>query len=117
MALTYVPWKEKHKAPHGFGTWCPQLPDGKAQLLLEGAVADPAPESRSHKLYAIDGDWCFVAQPTRIEEGEYHGYPVPGAEVPERILKLLQKAGLISPATRRALRRQTNLPTGSPGQR
>lgn len=107
---TYKPWEEKHKPPRGFGSWCPTMPEGRAQALLDQAIPDPDPESGSAKLYAVSGDWCFVAQVTRSETNEYHGYPVPGAEMPERVLRALHELGRLSPRDRSRLRRQRNLP-------
>ena len=111
---TYRPWVEKHKAPHGFGTWCPEMPAGRAEELLQRAIPDPDPNARGHKLYVVDGVWCFVAQATRLETAEYHGYPVPGSEVPERVLKALVEQGMITAETRRLLRRQGELPEACP---
>lgn len=110
MPKTYVPWKEKHKRPSGFGSWCPDMPEGRAQDLLEAAIPDPDPASNSTKLYAVDGEWCFVANPTRIEKGIYHGHPVTGSEVPERVLRKLEELGRITRAQRSRLRRQSTLP-------
>jgi hypothetical protein len=86
------------------------MPDGHPQQLLEEAIPDPDSESGSSKLYAVSGDWCFVAQVTRSEPNEYHGYPVPGGEVPERVLRKLQDLGRISARDRSRLRRQKSLP-------
>lgn len=110
QARTYRPWIEKHKPPHGYGSWCPEMPDGRAQALLAQAIPDPDPGSSSTKLYAVDREWCFIAQPTRLEIGEYHGYPVPGSEVPDRVLRELESVGRITRAERTRLRRQTKLP-------
>jgi hypothetical protein len=112
MPATYVPWKEKHKPPRGFGTWCPAMPEGRAQQLLEQAIGDPDPQSNSTKRYAVDGDWCFVANPTRVEQEIYHGYPVTGSEMPDRVLKKLEELGRITAAQRARLRKQSVLPDG-----
>jgi hypothetical protein len=107
---TYKPWVQKHKRPQGFGSWCPPMGEGLAQQLLQRAIPDPDPERSGNKLYVVDKGWCFVAEPTRAEIGEYHGYPLPGAEVPERVLKQLEQTGIISPGERRRLRKQRALP-------
>jgi hypothetical protein len=107
---TYQPWVEKHKPPMGFGSWCPKMPEGRAQALLDEAIADPDPQAMGGKLYAVDGDWCFVAQPTQVEREIYHGYPVPGAEVPERVLFALERVNRITRGQRNRLRRQAALP-------
>lgn len=107
-----VPWEEKHEPPSGFGTWCPRLPAGRASELLAGAVADPGPGGDSTKLYAVDGEWCFVAHPSDATGDVYHGYPVPGAEVPERVLRRLVAAGRLTRGACNRLRRQQSLPEG-----
>lgn len=101
---------EKHKRPAGFGTWCPPMPEGRAQQLLANAIPDPEEATGSAKLYAVDGEWCFVAQPTQLDEEIYHGYPVPGSEVPERVLRQFKKAGRITVGQLNRLRRQVALP-------
>lgn len=107
MSRIYKPWREKHKWPKGFGSWCPRMPEGRAQSILEDAIADPEGGS---KLYGYDRGWCFVAQPTRADE--YHGYPVPGAEIPEQVFRAFIEAGKITSAQRRRLRKQAALPSG-----
>ena len=106
--LIYEPWVEKHKAPMGFGSLCPEVSKDRAQELLHVAVLDP--KGTSNALYAIDGEWCFVARPTRVEEGVFHGYPVPGCEVPNRVLRQLEDDGRITRAERIRLRSQRALP-------
>lgn len=103
----YVPWREKHKAPHGFGSHCPDLPDGLPAQLLHQAIPDPA-EGSGRSLYAVHGEWCFEAH--QHADGTYHGFPRPGAELDERVLRALEQAGLITRGKRNRLRRQKQLP-------
>lgn len=86
------------------------MPEGSSQELLDRAVPDPDPDSNSTKLYAVVRGWCFVAQPTDLSNGVYHGYPVPGCEMPERVLKALERAGSITRADRARLRKQPSVP-------
>ena len=97
---------EKHKHPKGFGSLCPHPFDlHDAQTLLDNAV-----DGSGKKLWAAQGRWCFCAHPTRIEEGTWHGFPVIGGDVPERILRALEDAGHITKRERKTLRRQRELP-------
>ena len=99
----------KHKWPKGFGSPCPEeMPLADAQALLDKAVENP--QDQGDALWAVAGDWCFAARPTRIEEGVWHGYPVIGSEVPERVLKELEVAGHIDRRQRQRLRLQKSLP-------
>lgn len=112
----YVPWREKHKAPQGFGSPCPPMPsDGAAQQLLDGAVGDPSSPD-SNKLYAVLGDWCFVAQLTRTvgDEAEYHGYPEIGKNIPTKVLRKLEQEGRITNQQKKRLRTQAALPDTPP---
>ena len=111
MDRGYVPWVDKHKPPHGFGSHCPSVPADFSQQLLEKAVADPK-KPASNRLYAVHGDWCFVAMQTRA--GEYHGYPILGKDVPPRVLKLLQERGDLTQQHRERLRVQAELPREDP---
>ncbi len=113
MDRRYEP-SAKHKAPLGFGSHCPKMPPEKSQTLLESAILEPDKPNGS-KLYAVWGDWCFVAQPTRSELGTYHGYPVPGHEVPPSVLRTFQTRGDLSREQRLRLQQQTSLPERDPG--
>ncbi len=55
-----------------------------------------------------------VARPTRQGAGIWHGYPMIGSEVPEKILKLLMENGIISRQQRRRFRCQKKLPDDWP---
>jgi hypothetical protein len=106
-ARRYVAWPEKHKAPIGFGSRCPDMPETQAGVLLERAIEDP---SGSAKLFAVDGEWCFEAH--RNADGTYHGFPRPGAELDERVLRAHFDRGLIGRGQMNRLRRQKRLPEG-----
>jgi len=86
------------------------MPEGRAQELLDQAIADPDPDSKSGKLYAVDGEWCFVAQRSEVSGELYHGYPVPGGEVPERVLYEMFRAERFPRGVLNRLRRQSALP-------
>lgn len=107
----YVP-SPKHKFPKGHGSLCPsELPRERAQLLLDAAIA--VPEVRAKALWAVDGSWCFMAYPTHpndAERPEWHGFPVIGVDVDERVLRALENRGRISRAQRRRLCKQRDLP-------
>jgi hypothetical protein len=108
----YVPWKEKHKAPMGFGTHCPDMTEQQAQELLDRAVEDPDHDSHSEALFMVDGDWCFEAH--RHTDGSYHGFPRPGLEFDERVLRTLRDLGWITKGQMNRLRRQKQLPERYP---
>jgi hypothetical protein len=89
--------------------------DGAAQQLLDGAVGDPSSPD-SNKLYAVLGDWCFVAQLTRTvgDEAEYHGYPEIGKNIPTKVLRKLEQEGRITNQQKKRLRTQAALPDTPP---
>lgn len=104
----YVPYEEKHKRPKGFGSLCPsEIPLGVVQELLENAIEVPE-EGKS--LWNARGRWCFRANPTRSEAGVWHGFPMIGGEVPDRVLSSLFEAGMINRQELRRLRKQRSLP-------
>ena len=108
MARRYEPWTEKHKAPRGFGSLCPVLPDGVSQRLLNTAI--PHATSLGDRLYAVVGEWCFAAAATDAARGVYHGYPLAGIEVPPVVLRELEERGDITHAQRMRLMRQASVP-------
>jgi hypothetical protein len=110
MSRRYVPHPQKHKWPKGFGSLCPgDMPEGLPQSLLDRAVAvDGAGDG---KLWAASGRWCFCAHPSPgAGEDAWHGFPVVGGEVDERVLAALEEVGMITPRERRRLRQQRALP-------
>lgn len=112
MARRYQPWTEKHKAPQGFGSHCPELSEGRSQSLLDNAI--PHATSQGQRLYAVLGEWCFAAAATDATNGVYHGYPVTGTEVPPSVLKKLEERGDITHTQRMKLLKQCALPRRNP---
>lgn len=110
MPRTYEPYPEKHKEPKGFGSLCPgDMPRNVAPHLLQQAVRVEG--VGDGKLWAASGDWCFCAHPSRHAGPDaWHGFPVIGGEVDERVLNKLEEVGLITPRQKRRLRRQRELP-------
>jgi hypothetical protein len=108
MPRIYKPWIDKHKAPRGFGSWCPELPDGRAQEMLTAAVPDPTSNHSPPALYYSDGESVFTANGNQA--GEYHGYPIAGAEAPPPALRALRDANVISRAQFLRLLKQTAVP-------
>lgn len=108
MPRVYEPWVEKHKAPRGFGSHCPALPDGRAQAMLDAAVPDPNSVRNPPALYFSDGECVYVAHAHGTEV--YHGYPVPGREAPPSALKALMAARLITDTQFRRLLKQAAVP-------
>jgi hypothetical protein len=101
----------KHKWPKGFGSLCPKkLTTDEAQGLLDSAVA--APEVSTNKLWTVQGQWCFCAHPSG--DDVWHGFPVIGGDVDERVWSALVKAGVISRKTAKRLRSQRSLPEDWP---
>jgi len=108
MPRSYVP-NPKHKWPKGFGSLCPLMPPEVSQQLLERAVVVAG--VGANKLWMASGGWCFCAH--RSPNGgddAWHGFPVIGGDVDERVLDRLEACGIISDIERRRLRRQRSLP-------
>lgn len=105
----YVPHEQKHKWPQGFGTLCPRMPAAEPGQLLEKAIS--VPECGANKLWVAQGRWCFCAHPSQYAGTDaWHGFPVIGGNVDERVLAALHKAGHISKQELRQLRKQRELP-------
>jgi len=101
---------QKHKWPKGFGSLCPaQMPSDVPQTLLQKAVQVPGMEG---KLWAASGEWCFCAHPSR--DDVWHGFPVLGGEVDERVLDVLETCGMLTSRERKQLRKQRELPKSWP---
>lgn len=110
MPRTYEPYPEKHKRPKGFGSLCPSdMPATVPPELLERAVSVEGLSTK--KLWFATGEWCFCAHPSpHAGEDAWHGFPVIGGEVDERVLRALESAGILTQQERRRLRRQRSLP-------
>src|SRR5690606_39156946 len=106
MPRTYVPYREKHKWPKGFGSLCPsKMPETLPQEFLERAVHVEG--VGENKLWFASGEWCFCAHPSpQIGVDVWHGFPVIGCEVDERVLRRLLEEGMMTPRERRRLRKQ-----------
>ncbi len=106
----YLP-SPKHKWPKGFGTLCPALPEADPQQLLQLAIQVPG--VGNNKLWVASGRWCFCAQPSGGED-VWHGFPVIGGDVDERVWTALEAAQLVTAVEVRRLRRQRALPEAWP---
>lgn len=110
MPRTYQPYPEKHKSPKGFGSLCPgDMPENVPPALLNEAIVVEG--VGVGKLWAAAGEWCFCAHRSPCGGIDaWHGFPVIGGEVDERVLNSLEEVGMISPREKRRLRRQRTLP-------
>lgn len=110
MARKYVPYTEKHKKPKGFGSLCPhELLVAEPQQMLERAI--PVPGVGAKKLWVASGRWCFCVHPSPGAGADaWHGFPVIGGTVDERVWRALFAAGVVTRSEVRALRTQTRLP-------
>lgn len=105
----YVPYAEKHKWPKGFGSLCPKMPvDIPSELLVKAIVV---PGVGANKLWMACGHWCFCAHPSPHEGPDaWHGFPVIGGDVDERVLNALHRQGHITRRDLGRLRTQRQLP-------
>jgi len=79
----------KKHMPGGAGTLM-TLDDQTASQVLNSGVLAP----NRRQVYGIHGDICFEFQ--REDEGVFHGYPVPGRQVPSETLRAMVRAGMLS---------------------
>lgn len=109
MLRIYVPYAEKHKWPKGFGSLCPKMPvDIPSELLVKAIVV---PGVGANKLWMACGHWCFCAHPSPHEGPDaWHGFPVIGGDVDERVLNALHRQGHITRRDLGRLRTQRQLP-------
>lgn len=113
MRRTYVPHEEKHKWPKGFGSLCPHMPAAEPGQLLNTAI--PVPGVGASKLWAASGRWCFCALPSPHAGADaWHGFPVIGGDVDERVLIALHRDGPITRRQMKQLRAQRELPEAWP---
>lgn len=77
-------------------TQCPAWSHARAQDLLEASLSDPDDDRR----FATEQGMAFAARLTR--DDVWHGYPVPWAEVPERVRERFAAAKQV---TRRQMKR------------
>jgi hypothetical protein len=85
----YVP-SPKHE-PGGWGTPM-DLNDTTAQAVLNAGV--PGPNGK--QIYGLHDGRIYEFQPDNV--GGFHGYPVPGTEVPPAVLRQWRDQGLITEA-------------------
>lgn len=113
MQRIYVPHTARHKWPKGHGSRCPKMPTDEPASLLQRAIA--APGVGGGKLWIASGRWCFCCHRSPSEGNDaWHGFPVIGGEVDERVLEALQAEGAIDARQRRRLRSQRALPDAWP---
>jgi hypothetical protein len=85
------------------------MTDSEADRLLQQAVTVEG--AGANKLWTARGRWCFCAHPSpHVGPDAWHGFPVIGGDVEEKVLIALQKAGIISKREKTRLRRQRELP-------
>lgn len=109
MPRRYVPHEAKHKWPKGYGSLCPIMPLAEVEKLLDKAVKVEG--VGANKLWIASGRWCFCAHPSPHAGPEaWHGFPVIGGDVDERVLSALYTEGLITRREMRRLRAQWELP-------
>ncbi len=112
MPRAYVP-HEKHKWPKGHGSLCPKMSQEEPKELLVKAIAVPG--VGANKLWVAFGRWCFCAHPSpQAGPDAWHGFPVIGGDVDERVLRELLDQGHITPREMRQLRAQRELPEAWP---
>lgn len=112
MPREYVPSK-KHKYPKGFGSLCPNMTTSEPIELLKKAIAVPG--AGANKLWIASGRWCFCAHPSPNEGSDaWHGFPIIGGDVDERVLRALLREGRITRREMSRLRSQRKLPEAWP---
>lgn len=106
----------KHKWPKGFGSICPHLSEVDAQKLLDRSVSI-ADDSGAVQRWVVYDVWVFRAL-SEDHGATWHGHPVIGADVPDRVMQQLVAAGHISDNKKRKLRKQDRLPASGkrPGE-
>ena len=112
MPRTYTP-HEKHKWPKGHGNLCPNMPADVPAELLAKAIAVPG--VGANKLWMASGRWCFCAHPSSGDGTDvWHGFPMIGGDVDERVLRALCGEGHITRRELKGLRTQRRLPEAWP---
>lgn len=111
MARRYEP-NPKHKpGPAGVGSLCPEeLTIEEAQGLLEQAITDPT-TSGAGSLWIYSRGWVFRARPTDVARDVWHGYPVPGCDVPKEVMQEFRQRNWVTDRkVMRAIYEQRSLP-------
>ncbi len=71
----------------------------------------PCPGVGANKLWIAEGRWCFCAHPSPAEGPDaWHGFPVIGGDVDERVWRSLLEAELVTRREVNRLRGQRALP-------
>lgn len=108
-----VGMSREHKWPKGFGSLCPRMAEHEPGELLERAIS--VPDVGENKLWVASGEWCFCCHPSaHAGPDAWHGFPVIGGDVDERVLQALEDAGIIDARAKRRLRKQRALPEAWP---
>src|SRR2546423_1743551 len=95
MPRTYHPYVEKHKWPKGYGSLCPKMQPSECEQLLSRALQVEG--VGLNKLWVASGRWCFCAHPSPSAGSDaWHGFPVIGGDVDERVWTVLVTAGIIT---------------------
>lgn len=111
MSRTYVP-SMKHKWPKGFGSLCPtKMPDDVPPGFLQRAISVEG--VGANKLWFATGNWCFCAHPSPGKDA-WHGFPVIGGDVDERVWQALLERKLVTEREVRRFRKQRTLPAEWP---
>jgi len=85
----------KHQ-PGGAGTLMP-LSGSVAETVLNRGIEGP----NGRQIYGVYENQCFEFQPEAM--GTFHGYPVPGGQVPPAVLGEMVATELITPRIYREL--------------
>lgn len=113
MPRSYAPYPEKHKRPKGFGSLCPKMAPDDVEALAGQAIAVDG--VGQNKLWIARGQWCFCLHPSAAAgDDTWHGFPVVGGDVDERVLDALEEGGFLTKRERRALAKQRVLPEQGP---
>lgn len=108
-----MPHEDKHKRPKGYGSLCPLMPADVPDMLLSKAIAVPG--VGANKLWMASGRWCFCAHPSpHAGPDAWHGFPIIGGDVDERVLHALYREGHITRREMKQLRTQRRLPEAWP---
>lgn len=89
------------------------MPADVPDTLLSKAIAVPG--TGANKLWMASGRWCFCAHPSpHAGPDAWHGFPIIGGDVDERVLHALYRDGHISRREMKQLRTQRKLPEAWP---
>ena len=95
----------KH-GPGGWGTPMDLDPETAQKVLSEGIALD-----NGKQIYGVYDDRLYEFQPDNA--GTYHGYPVPGDQVPNAVLREMKRLGEITQAQYNRAVKGNVIPTAS----